>query len=48
MIAAPWTPGSPTVMINNSPALTNTSKCMCSWGGVIQITNAGQMTVEVP
>jgi hypothetical protein len=47
-IVAPWAPGSPTVLIGNMPALNNTSKCMCNWGGVIQINNPGQMTVQVP
>jgi len=46
--AAPWTPGSPTVMINNYPALSNSSMCMCNWGGVITITVPGQVTVMVP
>lgn len=45
---APWAPGSPTVHVANFPALTNTSKCMCNWGGVIQIVNPGQMTIQVP
>jgi hypothetical protein len=38
---APWTPGDPTVLIRNMPALTQTSTCMCSWAGVITITKAG-------
>lgn len=42
---APWTPGSPTVQIGNMPALTNTCTLMCQWGGVISITNPGQVTV---
>ena len=45
---APWVPGSPTVLIGGIPALNNTSKLMCAWAGVIQITNAGQLTVDVP
>jgi hypothetical protein len=45
--AAPWAPGSPTVMIGNMPALNSTSKCMCSWGGVISITVPGQFTTNV-
>jgi hypothetical protein len=45
---APWTPGSTTVLIKNKPALNNSSKLMCTWGGVIQITYAGQVTVNVP
>jgi hypothetical protein len=48
VIAAPWAPGSPTVMIKNVPALNNSSKCMCNWGGVISINSAGQFTVSVP
>ncbi len=46
--AAPWVPGSPTVMISNKPALNSNSQLMCNWGGVIQITQPGQFTVEVP
>ncbi|MCI3920947.1 DUF4280 domain-containing protein [Paenibacillus sp. TRM 82003] len=46
--AAPWAPGSPTVLVANMPALNNTSKCMCNWGGVISVVNPGQMTVQVP
>jgi len=45
---APWVPGSPKVMIKNKPALSNTSKCMCTWGGVISITQPGQFVVTVP
>ncbi|GGG90785.1 DUF4280 domain-containing protein [Paenibacillus radicis (ex Gao et al. 2016)] len=46
--AAPWVPGTPTVLVANMPALNNTSKCMCNWGGVIQIVNPGQVTIQVP
>lgn len=45
---APWIPGSPTVLIGGKPALNNTCKLMCTWGGVIQIVSPGQMTVMVP
>ncbi|MEM9264299.1 MAG: DUF4280 domain-containing protein [Cyanobacteria bacterium P01_F01_bin.13] len=48
VIPAPWAPGSPTVHINNFPALNNSSKCMCTWGGVITIMNPGQFTVQIP
>lgn len=41
VIAAPWVPGSLTVLIKNQPALNNSSKCMCNWGGVISMTNPG-------
>ncbi len=47
MTAAPWMPGSPTVLIGNLPALNNSSKLMCSWGGLISINIPGQFTVMV-
>ncbi len=46
--ATPWAAGSPTVLIGNTPALNDTSKCMCTWGGVISITFPGQMTTDIP
>ena len=45
---APWAPGCPTVMVRNNPALNNTSKLMCSYGGVISIVNPGQATITIP
>jgi hypothetical protein len=45
---APWVPGALTVLLDGSPTLNNTSKLMCAWAGVIQITMPGQMTVMVP
>ncbi len=47
VIPAPWTPGSPTVMIGKMPALNSTSKCLCSWAGVITITMAGTVKTNV-
>lgn len=41
---APWTPGSPTVMVGNQPAVNNTCKLMCNWAGVIQVASPGQTT----
>ena len=46
--AAPWTPGSPTVLIGSMPALNNASTLICSFGGSISISFAGQATVNVP
>jgi uncharacterized protein DUF4280 len=46
--SAPWVPGSPTVLIGGQPALNSTSQCMCNWAGVIQITNPGQTTTQIP
>ena len=45
---APWIVGAPTVLIGNMPALNNSSKLMCNWGGVIQISVPGQFTVMIP
>lgn len=44
---APWTPGSPTVLIKGQPALNNQCKLMCMWGGIISITNPGSTTIQV-
>jgi hypothetical protein len=46
--AAPWVPGSPTLLIGNMPALNNSSQLMCTWGGVIQIVSPGEFTVMDP
>jgi len=49
VLVAPWTPGAPTVLIGNNPALNNTSQLMCSYpGGIIQINSPIAMTVMVP
>jgi hypothetical protein len=45
---APWAPGCATVMIANQPALNNSSKLNCIWGGMIEINFAGQATVNIP
>lgn len=45
---APWVPGAPTVLVANMPALNNTSKCMCAYGGVIQVVSPGAMKTMVP
>ena len=47
VISAPWAPGSTTVLIANKPALSQTSKCICNWGGVISITNPGTTDIMV-
>ncbi len=49
VIAAPWAPGSPTVLVGGKPAVNNTCKCMCNWGGVIQVVSPGPATtVTIP
>ncbi len=46
--AAPWVPGSPTVLVCNKPALNNSSKCMCNWGGVISVVMTPAVTINIP
>lgn len=46
--AAPWAPGSPTVIVSGKPALNNSSKCACSYGGVISIIMTPAVTVTIP
>lgn len=38
----PWMPGKTDYLIQNSPALLKSCKCLCQWGGVITITDDGQ------
>lgn len=45
---SPWTAGAPTVLLGSSPALDNISTLMCTWGGVITFTTAGEFTVNIP
>ena len=46
--AAPWVPGAPTVLLGNMPALNDSSKLICNWGGVIEVNVPGQFTHQVP
>lgn len=45
--AAPWSPGSSSVMVGNKPALHDGCKLTCSIGGMISVTNAGQQTIDI-
>ena len=47
VIPAPWVPGSSSAKVKTLPALAATSKCKCTWGGVIQITMPGQVRAVV-
>jgi hypothetical protein len=47
VIAAPWAPGSTSVMIGTFPALNDSSVCNCNWGGVIKVNFAGQTTTQI-
>jgi hypothetical protein len=44
---APWVIGRPTILIGNFPALDKDSILMCAWAGVIQITQPGQVIVQL-
>lgn len=48
VIPAPWAPGVPTVLVGGKPLLNNTSKLLCAYGGVIQVTATPAMTVQTP
>lgn len=43
-----WTTSSMSVMVANKPVLNQSSKGMCAYAGIVQITQPGQMTVQVP
>ena len=45
---APWIPGQATVILCNTPALDDTSKLICIWGGVIEFVAPGQVTHQIP
>jgi hypothetical protein len=45
---APWVVGSTTVLIGGQSALNDSSKLMCMWGGVIEVTSPGQLTLQIP
>lgn len=46
--AGPWAPGSPTVLVQQMPALNESSQLMCAWGGVIKFVFPGQTTEMIP
>lgn len=45
--AAPWTPGSTSVVIGGKPALTNSSSCLCNWAGQITVLMPNAVTTTV-
>jgi uncharacterized Zn-binding protein involved in type VI secretion len=42
----PWVPGAPTTLVGGIPALTAGSTCVCLYGGVISIINAGAVRTQ--
>lgn len=48
MTLPPWAPPVSTVQINSIPAVSQTCKAMCIWGGMIQQNFSGQPFVQLP
>ncbi len=46
LTVTPWIPRKTTILIGNTPALDDTCKCMCTWGGCIKFSTAGQTKVS--
>ncbi len=46
-IAAPWAPRSLTVLVGGKPALSNMSKLMCAFGGVISVATPSVVRVQI-
>lgn len=44
---SPWVPGNPKVLAGGIPAVDNNSKLICAYGGVINITNPGQVKAMI-
>ena len=47
VLPAPWLPGSPTTLIGQIPALNNSCKCACVYGGMISIVNPASTSVNL-
>lgn len=45
VITAPWMPGG-SESVSGQMALMDNCKCMCNWGGVIEITNPSNTVTE--
>lgn len=47
VVPAPWVPGADQTVIDNFPSLNMPCTCECTWGGVISITDPGEVTINV-
>lgn len=47
-VTVSWAPGCPTVTVCGRPLLNDTSKLLCSYGGVIQVSATPAGTVKTP
>ena len=50
VIASPWLPGAPTVLLNGMPVLNEPSICLCAWaaGLPIRIANSAVQKINLP
>lgn len=46
-VLSEWSPGSARVMVGGIGALDKSSQCLCNWGGVVTVTDAGQTATSV-
>jgi hypothetical protein len=46
-VLAPWSPGSAKVTIGQVAALDDASQCVCTWGGTVTVSSAGQTGVTL-
>jgi Domain of unknown function (DUF4280) len=46
VLTSPWSPGSARVMVNGVNALDHSCQCLCAWGGVVTVSDAGQTAVS--
>ncbi|MDA8209597.1 MAG: DUF4280 domain-containing protein [Actinomycetota bacterium] len=47
VIVDPWIPLAPTVQADGIPVLVMGSMCNCAWGGIVEIIEPGQVSVQV-
>ena len=47
-IIAPWIKGEPTILVCGKPLLTNTTKLMCMWAGMISVSMTPAQTIQSP
>jgi Domain of unknown function (DUF4280) len=48
VIPGPWIVGAVTILLDGKPALDDVSKLMCAYAGIIEVTQPGQQTHEIP
>ncbi len=46
-IVAPWSGGNSKVLVGGKPAVTNESKCRCTWNGSITVVNTPASSITL-